>query len=162
MDDFRALAIVHQSDAGPGVFADEFAARGDQLDEWLIASGEPAPADPRNYDAVLTFGGAMNAHEEHDHPWLRFETDLLARLLDSGMPLLGVCLGSQLLAAAMSATPRRAREPEIGWFDVKVSDEGAADPLIGELAPYFTAFGWHSYEAPLPPGAVALAQSDVC
>ena len=158
----RTLAIVHQRDAGPGVFADEFAARGGQLDSWEIATGERAPADPRDYDAVLTFGGAMNTHEEEDHPWLRFEKDLLSGLLDRGMPLMGVCLGSQLLAEAVSATPRRAREPEIGWLDVQVTKEGTLDPLIGPLAPEFNAFQWHSYEAPLPHGAVALAESDVC
>jgi GMP synthase (glutamine-hydrolysing) len=158
----HALAIVHQPDAGPGVFAEEFASRGLQLDQWQIGAREPAPGDPRDYDAVLTFGGAMNVEDEADHPWLHFETALLRGLLDRGIPLLGVCLGSQLLAAAASSEPKRSREPEIGWLPVEVTDEGAKDPVIGSLAPRFTAFEWHSFEAPLPPGAVALAQSPVC
>jgi GMP synthase (glutamine-hydrolysing) len=162
MDDFRALALVHQRDAGPGVFAEEFAARGHRLDSWLISDGAQAPGDPRDYDAVLTFGGAMNTHEEQDHPWLRFEKDLLGGLFDRGMPLLGVCLGSQLLGAAVSADVRRSREPEIGWHEVEVTEEGAEDPLFAPLAPSFTAFSWHSYEAGLPHGAVALARSPVC
>ena len=158
----QALAIVHQPDAGPGVFAEEFEARGEQLDVWEIGSGRQAPGDPRDYDAVLTFGGAMNTGDEQDHPWLRFEKDLLKELLDRGVPLLGVCLGSQLLAEAAGAEPRRATEPEIGWLPVEITDEGAEDPLLGPLAPGFTAFEWHSFEAPLPPGAVALARSAVC
>jgi GMP synthase-like glutamine amidotransferase len=158
----RALAIVHQPDAGPGVFAEAFAKRGDQLDSWEIAQGADPPADPRSYDAVLSFGGAMNAHQEEEYPWLRFEKDLLAELLAGGMPLLGVCLGAQLLAEAAGATPRRASRPEIGWHEVEVTPEGAEDPLLAPLAPRFSAFQWHSYEAPLPPAATALARSPVC
>lgn len=158
----KALAIVHQPDAGPGVFAEEFAARDIQLDQWDIGEGAKAPGDPRDYDAVLTFGGAMNVDDETEHPWLHFEKALLAGLLDRGVPLLGVCLGSQLLAAAASAVPQRAPEPEIGWLPVEVTEEGAEDPVIGSLAPKFTAFEWHSFESPLPHGAVALARSPVC
>ena len=117
----RALAIVHQPDAGPGVFAEAFAERGDQLDSWEIAEGVGPPAEPHTYDAVLSFGGAMNAHEEEEHPWLRFEKDLLAELLRRGMPLMGVCLGAQILAAAAGATPRRASQPEIGWHEVELT-----------------------------------------
>ena len=158
----RALAIVHQPDAGPGVFAEAFAERGDQLDSWEIAEGVGPPAEPHTYDAVLSFGGAMNAHEEEEHPWLRFEKDLLAELLGRGMPLMGVCLGAQILAEAAGATPRRASQPEIGWHEVELTPQGTEDPLLAPLAPRFTAFQWHSYEAPLPSGATALARSAVC
>jgi GMP synthase-like glutamine amidotransferase len=158
----RALAIVHQSDAGPGVFAEEIAARGDQLDAWLIAQGEPVPMDALHYDAVLTFGGAMNADEEDAHPWLAEEKALLAELLERGVPTLGVCLGAQLLAEAAGARPRRAARPEIGWYPVQVAAEAADDPLLGPLAPEFRALEWHSYEFPLPPGATTLAHSAGC
>ena len=73
-----------------------------------------------------------------------------------------MCLGAQLLAEAAGAPARRAPEPEIGWHDVEVTAEGAADPLLAPLAPRFSAFQWHSYEFPLPPGARALARSPVC
>jgi GMP synthase (glutamine-hydrolysing) len=158
----RVLAIVHQRDAGPGVFAEEIRARGHHLDEWAISESFEAPGDPLDYDAVMTFGGAMHADEDAEHAWLRPEKELLAELLHRGRPLLGSCLGSQLLAEAAGARARRASEPEIGWFEVEITEEGAADPVIGPLAPTFTAFEWHSYESPLPPGAVALARSPVC
>jgi GMP synthase (glutamine-hydrolysing) len=158
----RALAIVHQPDAGPGVFADAFAERGAQLDSWEIGTGAQPPADPRDYDAVLTFGGAMDAHQEDEHAWLHFEKDVLGELLSHEVPLLAICLGSQLLADAVWATPRLASEPEIGWHEVEVTAAGAEDPLLGPLAPGFTAFQWHSYEAPLPAGATPLATSPVC
>jgi GMP synthase (glutamine-hydrolysing) len=158
----RALAIVHQRDAGPGVFAEEVSARGVELDQWHRAeTGEP-PADPTGYDAVLTFGGAMHVDHESAHPWLADETRLLADLLERDVPLLGVCLGAQLLSAAAGGDPRRTLEPEIGWFEVGVTSEGAEDPVIGALAPGFEAFEWHSYEAAPPPQAVVLARSATC
>jgi GMP synthase (glutamine-hydrolysing) len=158
----RALAIVHQRDAGPGVFAEAASARGVALETWHPAEGEPAPADLATYDAVLTFGGAMHADQEEPHPWLRQEKNLLTELLEAGTPLLGVCLGSQLLAEAGGGAARRARDPEIGWLEVELTSEGRADPLLGALAPRFEAFQWHSYEAAVPPAAVELARSPVC
>jgi len=174
----RVLAIVHQRDAGPGIFAEEIRARGIELDEWLIAQRAEPPADPAGYDAVMTFGGAMNTHEESEHPWLRREKELLARLLDADVPLLGACLGTQLLAEAAGGEARRARDPEIGWHLISVTREARGDPLLGDpplgdLAPYvkfvvapgseaLAAFQWHSYEAVPPAGAVILADSSVC
>jgi GMP synthase (glutamine-hydrolysing) len=158
----RALAIVHQRDAGPGVFLDAFRAQGIPLDYWMPAEGLPPPTAPGHYDAVLTLGGAMHADQEDRHPWLRDEKALLGGLLERGVPVLAVCLGAQLLAEAAGAPPRRARRPEIGWLDVEVSEEGVADPLFGPLTPRFAAFQWHSYEFPLPDGATPLARSEVC
>jgi GMP synthase (glutamine-hydrolysing) len=160
----RVLAIVHQRDAGPGVFAEEIRARGVELDEWLIAQQPEPSADPAGYDAVMTFGGAMNTHEEEKHPWLRQEKELLAGLLDRGEPLLGACLGTQLLAEAAGGEVRRAREPEIGWYGVSVTPDAPGDPLLGDPpeSDGFEAFQWHSYEALPPAGAVVLAESPVC
>jgi GMP synthase (glutamine-hydrolysing) len=159
----RTLAIVHQRDAGPGVFADEMRDRGVELDEWLLTErGTGPPREIADYDAVLTFGGAMHADQEDQHPWLRFEKDFLEAVLDDGIPILAVCLGCQLLAEAGGGLARRGREPEIGWLEVEITDEGAADPVIGPLAPSFTGFQWHSYEAVPPQGAAILARSPVC
>lgn len=159
----RALAVVHQADAGPGVFADEMRERGVELEEWMLSErGTGPPREIAEYDAVLTFGGAMHADQEDRHPWLRFEKDFLAAMLDDGMPLLAVCLGTQVLADAAGGEARRASKPEIGWFEVEVTDEGASDPVIGPLAPSFSSFQWHSYEAVPPEGAAILARTPVC
>jgi GMP synthase-like glutamine amidotransferase len=158
----RILAIVHQPDAGPGVFAAAIRERGAELDVWLPPEGVPAPADPLGYDAVLVLGGAVHPDQEANRGWLGEEKELLKRLLAAEVPLLGLCLGGQLVAAAAGAAPRRARGPEIGWHRVELSPEGREDPLLAPLAPGFEAFQWHSYEFPLPPGAVALAESEVC
>jgi GMP synthase (glutamine-hydrolysing) len=158
----RVLSIVHQRDAGPGVFAEAIKAHGVEHDEWLIAEDEIPPAQPYGYDAVMTFGGAMDVDQEDGHAWLRPEKELLAELLYRETPLLGVCLGSQLLAEAAGAQPERLAAPEIGWHEIGVSLEAADDPLLAPLAPRFTAFQWHSYATPLPPGATLLAESAAC
>lgn len=158
----RVLAIVHQRDAGPGVFAEAIAGAGSRLDEWTPAERPEPPADPFGYDAVFVLGGAMNVDDGEHHGWIAEEEALLRELLARGRPLLGLCLGAQLLAAAAGAEPRRASRPEVGWHRVEVTAEGADDPLLGPLAPSFEAFQWHSYEFPLPPGAVPLAGSEVC
>jgi GMP synthase (glutamine-hydrolysing) len=162
LERMRVLAIVHQRDAGPGVFAEAIQAAGASLEEWLIAERSEPPADPLGYDAVFTLGGAMHVDHEDRHGWIAAQKALLAELLEAGTPLLGLCLGAQLLVAAGGGRPRRAARPEIGWFDVELTAEGQEDPLLGPLAPGFEAFEWHSYEVPLPPRAVALARTELC
>jgi GMP synthase-like glutamine amidotransferase len=158
----RALSIAHQADAGPGVFADAMRSRGVEHDLWLRPELNRPPGEPSDYDAVLVFGGAMHADQEEKHPWLREEKALLRDLFDREVPLLGVCLGAQLVAEAAGASARPAIKPEIGWHEVEVTREGATDPVLGALAPQFTAFQWHSYEFTLPAGATPLACSSVC
>ena len=158
----RVLNVVHQRDAGPGVFADAVNARGVAVDTWLPAEIDAPEGDAAAYDAVMVFGGAMHADHEERHPWLRDVKGLLRGLLEGGVPTLGVCLGAQLLAEAAGALPRRASRPEIGWHDVELTADGVADPVLGSLPRRFEAFQWHSYEFPLPPGATPLARSAVC
>jgi len=156
----RVLSVVHQEDAGPGVFGEAAAAGGHELVEWLPRDTPPPAVD--GFDAAMLFGGAMNVDEEDAHPWLRPEKELLGALLEAGTPVLGICLGAQLLAEAAGASPGRAREPEIGWFEIALEREAAGDPVFGLLPERFEGFQWHSYEAPLPPGAAPLARTPVC
>jgi GMP synthase (glutamine-hydrolysing) len=158
----RALAIVHQPDAGPGVFAEAIGDAGVELDTWSISGqGVLPPHEIADYDAVLSFGGAMHADQEDRHPWLRLEKDFLAAMVDDEMPMLAVCLGSQLLAEAAGGAAVRAPEPEIGWHEVELTEEGGSDPVLGPLAPGFEAFQWHSYAVSVPEGAALLASSRV-
>lgn len=152
----KVLSIVQQGDARAGVFANAAS----ELVEWIPSKGPPPALD--GVGAAMVFGGGMNVDQESAHPWLRDEKQLIRELLDGGLPILGVCLGAQLLAEVAGAQPRRADRPEIGWHRVEVTPQGAGDPLIGPLAPGFEVFLWHGYEAPLPPGAVALASTPLC
>jgi GMP synthase (glutamine-hydrolysing) len=158
----RVLAISHERDAGPGVFADAVRAAGGRLDVWHRAETDDLPAAADAYDAVITFGGAMHVDQGDAHPWIPAEIAFLGELLERGVPLLGVCLGAQLVARAAGGEVRRAREPEIGWYGVEVTADGESDLLLAGLAPRFEAFEWHSYECLLPAGATPLATSAVC
>jgi GMP synthase (glutamine-hydrolysing) len=160
--DRRVLAIVHQPDAGPGVFAEAIRDAGAILDTWLLSTAPEPPDDPAGYDAVMTFGGAMHPDQLVAYPSLAQEKAVLGELLDRRVPLLGVCLGSQLLAEAAGGEAHRTGRPEIGWYRLETTEEAAEDPLMGPLAPGFNALEWHSYETSLPPGAVPLARSEAC
>jgi GMP synthase-like glutamine amidotransferase len=156
----RVLAIVHQRDAGAGVFGDALRAGGAEIVEWVPAEGPPPEIG--GLGAALTFGGAMHVDQEAANPWLPAEKYLLAELLRREVPLLGVCLGAQLLSEAAGGSPRRASEPEIGWVDVELTAAGREDPLTGALPERFQALEWHSYEAAPPGDATILARSPVC
>jgi GMP synthase (glutamine-hydrolysing) len=104
----------------------------------------------------------MHADQEGHHPWLREENFFLQRLLDLRKPVLGICLGAQLLAKAAHAHVGPAREPEIGWHPVELTEEAADDPVLHALPSRFDAFQWHYYAHGLPAGAVELARNDLC
>jgi GMP synthase (glutamine-hydrolysing) len=156
----RVLSIVHHRNAAAGVFDAPAQAAGHQLVEWIPHDG-PAP-DVEEFGAAIVFGGEAHADEEDTYPWLRPEKEVLQLLLELGTPLLGVCLGSQLVAGAAGAVVRRAARPEIGWNEIELTPEGLADPVLGFLPEAFEGFGWHHYEWLLPPGGVALARSSLC
>jgi GMP synthase-like glutamine amidotransferase len=158
----RILSIVHGDEARTELFRPAVEAQGHALDEWSLAWPTPPPAPIDAYDAFLVFGGAMHADQDDRHPWLRDENLLLQELLDRRVPVLGVCLGAQLLAKAAHAAVMPARRPEIGWHEVELTPEGEADPVLGELPERFLAFQWHYYTHSLPAGAVELARSAVC
>ncbi|HYZ78034.1 MAG TPA: type 1 glutamine amidotransferase [Gaiellaceae bacterium] len=158
----RLLGIIHGEEVRAGVFADPVRERGHELEEWSIAL-RPAPSRPlESYDAVMVFGGSMHADEEATHPWLRDEEALLRRFLDARTPVLGVCLGGQLVAKAAGAWVGRAAEPEIGWHPVELTSAAARDPLFARLPQRFEALQWHYYAFELPEGATELARSPSC
>jgi GMP synthase (glutamine-hydrolysing) len=153
----RVLSVVHHDNARAGVFGDA----GGELVDWMVPDGDPPPPLP-GFDALMVFGGSMHADQEAAHPWLRVEKALIGEAIESGMPVLGVCLGSQLVAEVAGAKPHKAAEAELGWREIEITSEGAADPVIGPLAPSALVFQWHAYESPLPPDAVELARSPLC
>jgi GMP synthase (glutamine-hydrolysing) len=158
----NVLAVIHGEKVRAGVFADAIAEREDRLEEWSLAWGTPPPQPLDEYGAVLVFGGAMHADQDEHHPWLREENFLLQRLLGLQTPMLGICLGAQLLAKAAHADVGPASEAEIGWHPVELTEDAGDDPVLGGLPERFHAFQWHYYTYGLPAGANELARSDSC
>ena len=157
----RVLSIVHEdSDTGGGGLFERVALeRGEDLRRWFTADGEDAPGDPTEWDAIMVFGGAMHPDQDGEHAWLAGETAFLERALAAGVPLVGVCLGAQLVARAAGSSVGPAAEGEVGWHEVELNDAGVADPVLGVLPRRVTAFQWHYYTYEPPVGAVELASS---
>lgn len=158
----HVLSVVHGDDARTELFAPVVRERRHVLEEWSFAWHTPPLRPLDAYDAVLVFGGAMHADQDEWHPWLRQETLWLQQLLARRVPTLGVCLGAQLLARAAGSWVGPLGKPEIGWYAVELTAEGAADPVLGPLPQSFEAFQWHYYTHGLPAGAVELARSGGC
>jgi GMP synthase (glutamine-hydrolysing) len=158
----HVLSVIHGEKVRAGVFSEAVEARGHVVEEWSLAWGTSLPRPLDAYGAVLVFGGAMHADQEGHHPWLRDENLFLQRLLDLHKPVLGICLGAQLLAKAAHADVGPAREPEIGWFPVELTEAAADDPVLSRMPERFDAFQWHYYAHGVPAGAVELARNDLC
>ena len=158
----HVLALIHEEGPCSGVFAEAAAERGDTIEEWSPASGTPPSLALDEYGAVWIFGGVINTHEEDDNPWLREENGLLQSFLARGVPMLGICLGGQLIAKACHAAITPAVMPEIGFHEVELLPAAASDPLFSGLPDRLMALQWHYYRFDVPAGAVALAENPVC
>jgi GMP synthase (glutamine-hydrolysing) len=124
-----------------------------ELDE-----GEPLPAQ-HECDAIVVMGGPMGAYDEARYPWLSEELLSLRSAIEAGVPVFGVCLGSQLIAASLGGRAYPGATPEIGVLDVELTATGREDPVTGILPPRFPTLQWHSDTFELPDGAVRLAGS---
>ncbi|HEY2029048.1 MAG TPA: type 1 glutamine amidotransferase [Myxococcales bacterium] len=144
------IVLQHEPLEGPGSLA-SLLPPGTRI---VRAWEEPIPAEA---DALLVLGGGMSAYD--DLPFLRDELALIRRSVDAGKPVLGICLGSQLLARALGGTVARAKQPELGFYRVKLLPDAASDRLFAGAPSSFVALHWHFDAFTLPPGAVPLAGS---
>ena len=131
--------------------------KGASVERFRMDLDQRVPAG-RRFDAVVVLGGSMGAYEEDPHPWLGEEKAWLAELVESGTPVLGICLGSQLLAEALGGRAYLAERPEAGVVPLHLSKAGAVHPVLSRAGS--RVFSLHQDTFDLPPGAVLLAQSD--
>jgi GMP synthase (glutamine-hydrolysing) len=114
------------------------------------------------YRGLIVLGGPMNVEDHAHRDHLRTEMLAIERMLEQGKPVLGICLGAQLLAHVLGAPVQRHHQPEIGWYPLKTTDAGRSDPVLAPLGEEAPVFQWHSYSFELPHGATHLARTDGC
>ena len=154
----RALALEHLRSNPIGVYGDILGERGIAVERVRLEQDESLP-DWRSYDLVVVMGGGMSVYEEAEYPWLAEEKQAVGEAVRAGIPYFGVCLGSQLLAAALGARVYRGPEPELGVSPVFLSDAAKRDPVFRGFPSNLEVFEWHSDTFELPEGAVRLARS---
>jgi GMP synthase (glutamine-hydrolysing) len=111
------------------------------------------------YEALIVLGGPMNAHQIDTWPNLLTEVEVIREAVQSGMSVLGICLGAQLLAKALGGRVSRNEQREIGWYDVQLTEAGRSDPVMSTFAATQRVFQWHEDGISLPEGADHLAAS---
>lgn len=114
------------------------------------------------YDGLVVLGGPMNADETALHPHLQHEIDVIREAIDRERPMLGICLGAQLLARALGGRVERAPSREVGWYEVAMTGAARSDAILGHFEPVERLFQWHGDTFEVPRGAVHLASSELC
>lgn len=114
------------------------------------------------YRGLVVLGGPMNVEEQAERAHLRTELRVITEALEQGKPVLGICLGAQLLAHALGAPISRNPEAEIGWYELEATAEGLTDPVLSGFGDGTPVFQWHSRTFALPHGAVHLARTGGC
>jgi len=155
----RAHYFQHVPFEGPGSIEEWLDAAGYETTATRFYQGE-SPPEGQEMDLLVVLGGPMSVNDESAYPWLRAEKEFLRQALAAGTPILGICLGSQLLAGALGARvfPNPCRE--IGWFPVRGIGHGDARAFSFPAA--VDVFHWHGETFDLPAGAVPLARSEGC
>ncbi|MBT6175914.1 MAG: C26 family cysteine hydrolase domain-containing family [Deltaproteobacteria bacterium] len=121
-----------------------------------------AEPDIEKYQGLVVLGGPMNVDMVEKYPHLKTEVRLIKRAMEQGIPILGICLGAQLIAKTLGAKVSKNPEKEIGWYDISLTDAGKDDPLMRHLEGTRSIFEWHSDTFGLPEGAVHLASGTSC
>ncbi|WP_430783256.1 type 1 glutamine amidotransferase [Actinoplanes sp. G11-F43] len=155
------LFVRNSAGSGPGRLPGWLAEEGLRTH---VVEGDRIPAAPGAYGGIVLLGGGFLPDADDDHPWLAAERELARACVAGGVPLLGVCLGAQLLAAALGGTVTGDHgEPERGACEVTLLPEAAGDPLFGALPGRFPVLQNHRDQITgLPAGAVRLAESPAC
>jgi GMP synthase-like glutamine amidotransferase len=158
----KPVGIFQHTEVGaPGNIPELLAELGIATRVLRILDGEPVPQDPQVFSGLVFMGGYMSVHD--DLPWIAQELALIRRAVALGIPVIGHCLGSQLLATALGAEVTRAERSEIGWSQIRLEPTALAQEWFGQPAGQaLLTFQWHGDTFGIPPGAERIARSAHC
>ncbi|TLY19833.1 MAG: type 1 glutamine amidotransferase [Nitrospirae bacterium] len=156
----RLLVLQHIACEHLGLIEPVLKERGQEF--WYVRpfAGEDIPKDLAGWDGVIALGGPMSANDGDRIGFIADELRLLTKVLEAGMPALGICLGAQLIAKAAGAQVTAGEEKEIGWYPLRLTEEGKKDRVLTGLPESFPVFQWHGETFDVPRGAVGLAGSE--
>jgi GMP synthase-like glutamine amidotransferase len=152
--------VQHVSFEGPGAIADWAGERGYAVTRTLAPRIASLPMIET--DLLVIMGGPMGANDDASHPWLFDEMRAIAAAIEAGTPVLGICLGAQLVARVLGARVTRNPEPEVGWHEVVRTLEGASDPVFGGAPDRLIVGHWHGDTFGIPEAAVRTLGSEAC
>ncbi|HWB83622.1 MAG TPA: gamma-glutamyl-gamma-aminobutyrate hydrolase family protein [Bryobacteraceae bacterium] len=156
----RVVAFRHTPLEDVGLIEQVLESRGISLEFADLCREDALVPDIEDAAGLVFMGGPMSANDEFDY--LRREQEWIARAADEHKPVLGVCLGAQLIARTLGARVYRNQVKEVGWFDIHKTDAAERDPLFSRMRETETVFHWHGETFDLPRGAEWLAYSEAC
>ncbi|MCC5828089.1 MAG: type 1 glutamine amidotransferase [Phycisphaeraceae bacterium] len=157
------LVFQHHPDEDAGRLGRTLRDDGHRLRVVRLDQGQPVPADLDDVDGLVVMGGPMSANEPDRHPWMPPEIDYIRQAHERGRPVVGVCLGAQLIAKALGGDVATMDQPEIGWIPIEMAFPGTINTILSGLPWRSVQFHLHEDEVTnLPPGGVALAGSTAC
>ncbi|MGC8886858.1 MAG: type 1 glutamine amidotransferase [Verrucomicrobiia bacterium] len=158
----NALALKHIYLEGPAILGRFLIGKGWEIQEINLDKGEYPEKPAEKYDLIIVLGGPMGACEDDKYPFLKRETEFLKQAFKKDVPIVGICLGAQLLARALGSSVYKNSAVEIGWYEIRLTDAGLKDPIFDGVPERFDVFHWHGDTFDLPDCAELLASSRLC
>lgn len=158
----KVLILQHWPSEGPGTIESFLRSRGAQIELLRLYDGHALPQSPTPFDVIVSLGGPMSVYDEDHYPFLQEETSFLREVIQRGLPVLGICLGAQMIAKACGAEVTKSPKAEIGWNHVMLTSAGKNDPAFFGLPESVEVFQWHNDMFKIPKGGLLLAYSADC
>ncbi len=157
----RAHCIMHVLYEGPGVIENYISEKNISISYTRIYEKVEFPK-PEDLDFLIVMGGPMSVYDEDVYSWLKSEKLFIRKVIDAGKKVLGICLGSQLIAEALGSKVYPNKIKEIGWFPVYKTAEAKTQTIVGKFEDDAVVFHWHGDTYDLPQGAIHLFRSEHC
>jgi len=157
----RAHCFQHEPFEGMAVIEEWLQHNNFDISYTRFFESDPLPPSCDDIDWLIMMGGGMSVNDEKEFPWLVMEKEFVRECIQNGKIVIGICLGSQMIASSLGYSVYKNKNKEIGWFPIKKIDT-ARSKLFRDLPDEITVFHWHGETFDLPEEAVLIASSDAC